>query len=97
MVWLARSASARGLTRANANPRFRQLLEAMDRRHGCPVVANTSFNVRGEPLVCTPADAIRCFQLTNMDALAIGNFLVIKTAQLPQAKTRDWLRQFELD
>jgi carbamoyltransferase len=82
---------------ADAHPRFRALLESMARRRNCPAVVNTSFNVRGEPMVCTPEDAIRCFQLTNMDWLAIGNCLVKKERQLPLEQTRDWLSRFELD
>src|SRR5205085_8606261 len=63
---------------AATNPRFYNLLRAFERRTGCPVLVNTSFNVRGEPPVCTPQDAFRCFMKTDMDYLVLGNFLVAK-------------------
>jgi carbamoyltransferase len=66
------------------NPRYYELLQAFDKLTGCPVIVNTSFNVRGEPIVCRPAEAFRCFQRTHMDALVIGDFLLRKEAQ-PQA------------
>ncbi len=66
---------------AKTNPLLHQLLDAFRRRTGCAVLVNTSFNVRGEPIVCTPADAIHCFANTAMDALAIENFLLLKTGQ----------------
>jgi carbamoyltransferase len=62
-------------------PRFHRLIRAFEERTGCGVVINTSFNVRGEPIVCTPEDAYRCFMQTGMDYLAIGNFLLDKTQQ----------------
>jgi carbamoyltransferase len=65
---------------ATGNPRFYQLLSAFERRTGCPVLVNTSFNVRGEPPVCTPEDAYRCFLKTDMDYLVLGNFLIDKSA-----------------
>jgi len=66
---------------ARRNPRLHQLLSAFDRQTGCPVMINTSFNVRGEPIVCSPEDAYRCFMATNMDALVIGNFVLLKDEQ----------------
>ena len=66
---------------------------------GCPVLINTSFNVRGEPIVCTPEDAYRCFMATNMDALVIDDFLLLKKDQ-PQAKEHEideYLARFQLD
>jgi carbamoyltransferase len=63
------------------NPRFHQLIRAFKDRTGCPVLVNTSFNVRGEPIVCTPEDAFRCFMGTEMDLLAIGNCIVRKPNQ----------------
>jgi carbamoyltransferase len=63
------------------NPRFHALLTQFKRRTGCPVLVNTSFNVRGEPMVCTPEDAFRCFMGSGIDCLAIGNCLLKKTAQ----------------
>jgi carbamoyltransferase len=63
------------------NPRFAELLRAFKRRTGCPILLNTSFNIRGEPIVCTPEDAYRCFMGTSLDALAIGNFFLQKQDQ----------------
>ena len=82
---------------ADANPRFRRLLAAMGERHGCPVVINTSFNVRGEPIVCTPEDAYRCFMRTNMDYLVLERCLLRKDQQPPSADTLPWQREFTLD
>jgi carbamoyltransferase len=79
------------------NPRFYQLIRKFGEKHGCPVVINTSFNVRGEPIVCTPEDAFRCFMRTHMDYLVLGNFLIDKTVQKPLAKDSDWMKEFELD
>jgi carbamoyltransferase len=66
------------------NPLFHALLQRFEQKTGCPVLVNTSFNVRGEPVVCTPDDAYRCFVNTEMDHLAIGNFLLERTAQPAQ-------------
>jgi carbamoyltransferase len=78
-------------------PVYHDLLAAFDAKTGCPVIINTSFNVRGEPIVCTPAEAYRCFMRTKIDALVIGNFVLDKARQpAPQADT-DWRRQHELD
>ena len=63
------------------HPRFHRLLQEFERRTGCPILVNTSFNVRGEPPVCTPADAYRCFMKTGMDYLVLGNFLISKSEQ----------------
>jgi carbamoyltransferase len=63
------------------NPRFHALLSEFHRLTGCPVLVNTSFNVRGEPIVCTPADAFRCFMSTDLDLLSIGDCVVWKTEQ----------------
>ncbi len=63
------------------NPRFHRLIDAFDRRTGVPVLVNTSFNVRGEPIVCTPQDAYRCFMNTEMDCLVVGNIVLDKAAQ----------------
>jgi carbamoyltransferase len=78
-------------------PLYYRLLKKFEERHGCPVVINTSFNVRGEPVVCTPEQAYLCFMRTNMDCLVLGNFLLEKQDQKPLDKDIDWLRQFELD
>ena len=81
----------------NVNPLFYRMIEKFDEKYGCPVVINTSFNVRGEPIVCTPEDAYLCFMRTNMDFLIVGNFLVEKKEQKPLDKDIDWLKEFELD
>ncbi|MCB9592309.1 MAG: carbamoyltransferase [Sandaracinaceae bacterium] len=81
------------------HPRFARILRAFERKTGTPLMINTSFNVRGEPIVCTPEDAYRCFMATNMDALVIERFVLEKSAQ-PNAETFDTdahLSQFALD
>ena len=78
------------------NPRYHALLTAFHERTGCPVVVNTSFNVRGEPIVCTPEDAFRCFMGTQMEALAIGNCFLEKASQ-EQALAMDYTQEFEPD
>jgi carbamoyltransferase len=78
------------------NPRFHDLISAFKALTGCPVLVNTSFNVRGEPIVCTPEDAFRCFMGTELDLLAIGNCLLRKADQDPALK-RDYKSAFELD
>ena len=66
---------------AATNPRFHRLISAFRDRTGCPVLVNTSFNVRGEPIVCTPEDAFRCFMKTGLDVLAIENCVLYKDSQ----------------
>ena len=78
------------------NPRFHALLKAFERRTGCPVVVNTSFNVRGEPIVCSPEDAYRCFMGTDIDTLAIGSFIVRKRSQ-PSGRKQQYHAAFALD
>ncbi len=78
------------------NPRYHALLDAFKARTGCPVIVNTSFNVRGEPIVCTPADAFRCFMGTDLDCLAIGNCFLRKAEQDPSLK-REYAESFEPD
>jgi carbamoyltransferase len=80
----------------DTNPLFHDLIRAFKRRTGCPVLVNTSFNVRGEPIVCTPEDAFRCFMGTELDLLAIGNSLLRKEEQ-SQALKLDYKNAFELD
>jgi len=79
------------------NPRYHALLKAFEARSGCPVLVNTSFNVRGEPIVCTPTDAWRCFMRTEMDYLVVENFLLAKTDQPDIEKDESWKDEFELD
>jgi carbamoyltransferase len=78
-------------------PMFYRMIKKFDEKYGCPVIINTSFNVRGEPIVGTPEDGFTCFMRTNMDYLLLGNFLLEKTEQKPLDKDIDWLREFELD
>jgi carbamoyltransferase len=82
---------------AETNPRFYQLLDAFEIKTNCPVLVNTSFNVRGEPIVCTPEDAYRCFMRTEMDYLVMENILCRKTEQPKWQETSDWKTEFELD
>ncbi|MCC6725122.1 MAG: hypothetical protein IT258_11475, partial [Saprospiraceae bacterium] len=79
------------------NPRYYQLIEKFKERTGCPVIVNTSFNVRGEPIVCTPDDAYRCFMRTEMDYLVVGDYLFAKTDQPEWTKTDNWQEEFALD
>jgi len=80
----------------DTNPRFYGLLSAFERKTGCPVVVNTSFNVRGEPIVGTPEDAFRCFMGTDLDVLAVGNCYLRKQDQDPALK-QNYESAFELD
>jgi carbamoyltransferase len=82
---------------ANTNPRFHQLIARFEARTGCPLVINTSFNVRGEPLVASPQDAYRCFMRTEMDYLVMENILVSKSDQPVTEKDTSWMNEFELD
>jgi carbamoyltransferase len=79
------------------NPRYHALLQAFEALTGCAVLVNTSFNVRGEPIVCTPEDAYRCFMRTEMDYLVVENYLLAKADQPVRADDRSWLQEFELD
>jgi carbamoyltransferase len=81
----------------DTNPRFHALLHEFERQTGCPVLVNTSFNVRGEPIVCSPEDAYRCFMRTEMDYLVIENFLLAKAEQPLRVKDWSWQKEFELD
>ena len=83
--------------RRDTNPTYYDIIEAFNRRTGCPVIVNTSFNVRGEPIVCTPADAYRCFMRTNMDALVLEHFLLEKVEQTPLVEDETWRTEFVLD
>jgi carbamoyltransferase len=78
------------------NPQYHALISRFKAKTGCPVIVNTSFNVRGEPIVCTPEDAFHCFMGTELEALAIGNCFLRKEDQDPALK-RDYKDAFELD
>jgi carbamoyltransferase len=81
----------------DTNPRYYELLQKFEALTGCAVLVNTSFNVRGEPIVCTPDDAYRCFMRTEMDYLVIENFFLVKEDQ-PKWREKDaWQDEFELD
>ncbi|MBE7476278.1 MAG: carbamoyltransferase [Ignavibacteriota bacterium] len=81
----------------DTNPRYYKLIEQFEKDTGCAVIINTSFNVRGEPIVCTPEDAYRCFMRTNIDYLVLGNYLLAKENQKPLEKDVDWKKEFALD
>ena len=80
-----------------SNKRFFKLLKVFKQRTGCPVLINTSFNVRGEPIVCSPDESIQCFMRTEMDVLVIGNFIVLKKDQTFQESDLSWKEEFSLD
>lgn len=79
------------------NPRYYKLLKAFEEKTGCAVLVNTSFNVRGEPIVCTPEDAYRCFMRTEMEVLVLENCILMKEDQKPLEGDSDWKKEFELD
>jgi carbamoyltransferase len=78
---------------------YYDIIDAFYRLTGCPLIVNTSFNVRGEPIVCTPEDAYRCFMRTNMDALVLENHLLLKVEQAatPGVDNEAWKKEFVLD
>lgn len=80
----------------DTNPLYHALLSRFNEKTGCPLVINTSFNVRGEPIVCSPTDAFRCFMGTELDMLAVGNFLLLKEDQCPTL-TQQYQTQYDLD
>jgi carbamoyltransferase len=81
----------------NVNPKYYSLIERFYQKTGGPVIINTSFNVRGEPIVCTPQDAYLCFMRTNMDYLVLGNFLIDKEDMPELEHDIDWQKEYELD
>ncbi|MFH1423773.1 MAG: carbamoyltransferase [Candidatus Nealsonbacteria bacterium] len=81
----------------NTNPKYWKLIKAFQDLTGCPIIINTSFNVRGEPIVCTPLDAYKCFMRTEMDYLVMGNYLLDKRDQSKFRDDIDWQEKFELD
>ena len=83
--------------RRETNPLYYDILAAFNRRTGCPVIINTSFNVRGEPIVCSPEDAYRCFMRSDMDVLVLENFLLEKADQPKRAEDENWKSEFVLD
>ena len=79
------------------NPLYYALLGRFYEKTGCPVIVNTSFNVRGEPIVCSPEDAFRCFARTNMDFLVLGPYVIDKKEQNLPPVDDSWQKEFELD
>ncbi len=85
---------------AERNPRLHRLMQAFYANTGCPVLVNTSFNVRGEPIVCTPQEAFRCFRATDMDVLVLEDFILRKEEMDPVGNSnarQEYLAQFQLD
>ena len=81
---------------ADTNPRYHAVISKFKEKTGCPIVVNTSFNVRGEPIICTPTDAFRCFMGTDMDVLSVGNYILYKEEQ-DQTLKENYEEQYELD
>jgi carbamoyltransferase len=78
-------------------PDYHAVIEEFEELTGCAVIVNTSFNVRGEPIICTPEDAYRCFMRTEMDVLVIEDCILYKNEQPPWTETEDWRDELELD
>jgi carbamoyltransferase len=83
--------------RRETSPLYYDIIEAFNRLTGCPVIVNTSFNVRGEPIVCSLEDAYRCFMRTNMDALVLEHYVLEKAEQAPLPDDAGWQKEFVLD
>jgi carbamoyltransferase len=83
--------------RRDDNPLYHDIINAFYRRTGCPVIVNTSFNVRGEPIVGSPEDAFRCFMRTDIDALVLEHHVLLKSQQVPMAQDESWRQEFVLD
>jgi carbamoyltransferase len=82
---------------AATNPEYHALISAFEKLTGCPMLVNTSFNVRGEPIVCSPEDAYRCFMRTEMDLLVLEDVLVWRHEQPAAEDNEDWRSNYELD
>ena len=80
----------------DTNPRYHTVISKFKEKTGCPLVVNTSFNVRGEPIICSPTDAFRCFMGTDMDVLSVGNYLLYKEQQ-EDALLESYKEFYELD
>ena len=81
---------------ADTNPRYHAVISKFKEKTGCPLVVNTSFNVRGEPIICTPTDAFKCFMGTELDVLAVGSYVLFKEQQ-DQALKVSYEEFYELD
>jgi carbamoyltransferase len=79
------------------NPKFYKVLKEFDKLTGCGVLVNTSFNVRGEPVVCSPKDAYRCFMRTDMDFLVLEDYIFDKNKQPKISEIENWRDEYELD
>ena len=79
------------------NQKYYKLIQKFKEKTNCPVIVNTSFNVRGEPIVCTPQDAYRCFMRTEMDVLVLQNQVLFKAEQPKAEKDETWMQEFEHD
>jgi carbamoyltransferase len=82
--------------REDTNPLYYRLIKKFKELTGCPIIVNTSFNVRGEPIVCSPNDAVRCFMGTGLDMLVIGNYILYKGEQ-PSSLKQSYEELYELD
>ena len=82
---------------SDTNPRFHALIKAFEGLTDCPILINTSFNVRGEPIVCSPEDAYRCFMRTEMDVLVLENAILLKSEQPHWDDDGSWKEEFQLD
>ena len=82
---------------SDTNPRFHALIKAFETLTDCPILINTSFNVRGEPIVCSPEDAYRCFMRTEMDVLVLENAILLKSEQPHWDDDGSWKEEFQLD
>ena len=96
LIYVDYSARIQTVTR-DTNPRYYDLIEAFKKRTGYGILINTSFNVRGEPIVCTPEDAYRCFMRTEMDCLVLGSHILHKQEQPEWNEERDWREDHVLD
>jgi carbamoyltransferase len=83
--------------RRETNPLYWEIIKAFHEKTGCPVIVNTSFNVRGEPIVCSPEDSYRCFMRTEMDVLVLENCILFKEDQPKFEEQNDWRKEFALD
>jgi len=83
--------------RRETNPLYWEIIDAFRRKTGCSVIVNTSFNVRGEPMVCAPEDSYRCFMRTEMDALVLETFVLRKEEQPRFEDKTDWRSEYALD
>jgi len=83
--------------RRETNPLYWEIIDAFRELTGCPLIVNTSFNVRGEPIVCSPEDSYRCFMRTEMDFLVLENFVLDKQEQPALDEKTDWRKEFKLD